>query len=397
MPETAQKAGNAEVLTGRIAEYQELLDVLGQRPGLTVISGDPWSGTSALLAAAIDELHGTRVLVDARSCSDSRDLAMTIADTAIAQLAPNAAAWWAQAAPPASAAGLRLSHTLHQSGIDFEDLRPNVGTRPGKHSLSDVIELLLALADSDALLAIDHLGLMLSSLSDQETRELLGDLRAARQRHQHLDLVLVEHPDGPSSKALKNRAHPLYHAGQLLRIRRPKSSRFVDDLVITRPWTGARVELIGAAAELASGVPALTWRTLDLAPPRGQDEQTRALAGWRRLREITASLTAREWDLLRRAHSSAQPVVAAISVGLRPHAVAANPKSVNDALARLRELGLAWQPQPRTWALADPLLAAWVRDHAPSWVGRHWATYSDQARPVQIRMEAAEHLGRLDD
>jgi hypothetical protein len=76
MPETAQKAGNAEGLTGRIAEYQELLDVLDQRPGLTVISGDPWSGTSALLATVIDELHGTRVLVDARSCADSRDLAM---------------------------------------------------------------------------------------------------------------------------------------------------------------------------------------------------------------------------------------------------------------------------------------------------------------------------------
>src|SRR5580658_266638 len=81
MPETAQKTGNAEVLTGRIAEYQELLDVLDQRPGLTIISSDPWSGTSALLAAAIDELHGTRVLVDARSCADSRDLAMVIADT----------------------------------------------------------------------------------------------------------------------------------------------------------------------------------------------------------------------------------------------------------------------------------------------------------------------------
>lgn len=370
MPETAQKAGNAEVLTGRIAEYQELLDVLGQRPGLTVISGDPWSGTSALLGAAIDKLGGTCTLVDTRSCSDSRDLAMAVADTTIAALAPEAAAWWTQTAPPASAAGLRLARALRQIGLDPEDFRSKTGTEMGGHHLADSIELMLALANGDALLVIDHFGLMLSSLSDRETRELLGDLRAIRQRHPELDLVLVEHPDGPASKALEDRSHPLYHAGQLLRIRRPKPSRFVEDLAITRPWTGARVELIGAAAELASGVPALTWRTLDLAPPRGQDEQTRALAGWRRLREITASPTARGWDLLRRAHSSAQPVVAAMSVGLRPHAVAANPKSVNDALARLRELGLAWQPQPRTWALADPLLAAWARDHAPPWARR---------------------------
>jgi hypothetical protein len=370
MPEPAQQAGNAEVLTGRIAEYQELLDVLNQRPGLTVISGDPWSGTSALLSTAIDGLHGTRVLVDARSYSDGRDLAMAISDAAIAQLAPDAAAWWAQAAPHASAAGLRLARTLHQSGIDLEAIRLKTGTEAGEHQLSDAIELLLALADGDMLLAIDHLGLMLSSLSDHETRRLLGDMRAARQRHPHLDLVLVEHPDGPSSKALEDRGHPLYRAGQLLRIRRAKPSRFIDDLVVTRPWTKARVEMIGAAAELADGVPALTWRIVDLAPTRGEDEQTRALAGWRALRNTTASLTAREWDLLRRVHPSAQSVVAAISVGLRPHVVAANPKSVNDALARLRELGLAWQPQPRTWALADPLLAAWARDHAPPWARR---------------------------
>lgn len=370
MLETAQKAGNAEVLTGRIAEYQELLDVLDQRPGLTVVSSDPWSGTSALLAAAIDELHGTRVLVDARSCTDSRDLAMVIADTAIAQLAPDAAAWWTEAAPPASAAGLRLSRTLHQRGLDLEDLRFDAGAETGKQSIPDAFELLLALADGDALLAIDHLGLMLSSLSDQETRQLLGDLRAARQRHPHLDLVLVEHPDGPSSKALEDNDHPLYHAGQFIRIRRAKPSRFIGDLAITRSWTRARVELIGAAAELAAGVPALTWRVIDLAPSRGEDDQTRALAGWRHLRQTTASLTAREWDLLRRVHPSAQPVVAAISVGLRPHAVTANPKSVNDALVRLRELGLAWQPQLRTWALADPLLAAWARDHAPAWARR---------------------------
>ncbi len=373
MAEVAQKTGNAEVLTGRIAEYQELLDVLDQRPGLTVISSDPWSGTSALLATVIDELRGTCVLLDARSCTSSLDLAMAIADTAIAQLAPEATAWWTGAAPPASAAGLRLSRTLHQSGIDLEDLRFDASAETGKHLLSDAIELLLALAEDDVLLAIDHFGLMLSSLSEQEARQLLGDLRAVRQRHPHLDLVLVEHPDGPSSKALGDRGHPLYHAGQLIRVRRAKPSRFIDDLVITRPWTSARVELIGAAAELATGVPALTWRIIDLAPSRGEDDQTRALAGWRDLRQITASLTAREWDLLRRVHSSAQPVVAAISVGLRPHAVAANPKSVNDALARLRGLGLAWQPQPRTWALADPLLAAWTRDHAPPWARRRRA------------------------
>jgi hypothetical protein len=46
------------------------------------------------------------------------------------------------------------------------------------------------------------------------------------------------------------------------------------------------------------------------------------------------------------------------------------PYTPSNSLARLRELGIAWQPQPRTWALADPLLAAWTRDHAPPWAQR---------------------------
>lgn len=369
MPDPALlQAGSAEVLTGRLAEYGELVDVLAERPGLTVISADPWSGTSDLLAAAIEELGGARVSVDARACADSLDLAMAIGDTTVTHLAPDAAAWWTATAPPTSAAGLRLARTLGQKGLDLDDLR--LGGGPGERRLPEAIELLVALAGGDALLAVDHLGLMLSALSAREARQLLGELRAARQRHPGLDLVLVEHPDGPVSSALADSGHPLYRAGQLLRFHRPRPARFLEDLAITRPWTDGPVELIGAAAELTGGVPALTWRVLELAPPDGEDDQTRALAGWRRLRRMTAAQTARQWDMLRRVHPIAQPVVAAMSVGLRPHAVAANPKSINDALSRLRGLGAAWQPEPRRWALGDPLLAAWVRDHAPPWTAR---------------------------
>ncbi|HVA19499.1 MAG TPA: hypothetical protein VMU55_04935 [Solirubrobacteraceae bacterium] len=154
------------------------------------------------------------------------------------------------------------------------------------------------------------------------------------------------------------------------RAKRAKPARFVEDLTITRPWTRMPVELIGAAAELAAGVPSLAWRIVELAPPESNDAPAQAFAGWRQLRHIIDAPTARTWDLLRRIHPLAQTVVAAVAVGLRPHAVAANPKRVNDALSRLREIGLAWQPEPRRWALADPLLAAWVRDHPPPWALR---------------------------
>lgn len=369
MPDpTLQTGSNAEVLIGRLAEYQELLDTLGQRPGLTVIAADPLSGMSALLASVLEELHGSQVLADARSCADGLDLAMAVADAAVERLAPEAMAWWTRAAPPSSVAGLRLSRALSERGIDLEALR--LGTGPAERRLPEALELLLALADGDAMLVIDHLGPMLSALPIEEARQLLDVLRAARQEHRGLDLVLVEYPDGPMASALADQGHPLYRAGQVMRLRRAKPSRFTGDMAIARPWTEAPVELVGAAAELASGVPELTWRTIDLAPVDGEEVHARALAGWRKLRRLTAISTVRQWELLRRVHPLAQSVVAATGAGLRPHAVAANPKSINDALVRLRELGVAWQPEPRRWALADPLLAAWVRDYPPPWVKR---------------------------
>lgn len=369
MPDSAlAQAKNAEVLTGRLAEYTELLDVLVERPGLTVIWADPWSGTSALLATAMDELDGVRLLVDARTCADGLDLAMLIADAAVTQLAPDAAAWWMGAAPPASTAGLRLARTMSRLGVDLDQLRHGHGAPEPR--LSDAIELLLALTDDDVVLAIDHLGLLLADLPADDARELLGALRAVRQDRPGLDLLLVEHPDGRAGSALGDTSHPLYRAGSLLRIRRPRPARFVEDLAVTRPWTDVRGDLIGAAAELAAGVPGLTWAIIELAPSEGDDAPTRALAGWRRLRRLTGAQAARQWDSLRRVHPIAPQVVAAMSVGLRPHAVPANSKSVNDALSRLRDLGAAWQPEPRRWALTDPLLVAWVRDNAPPWARR---------------------------
>jgi hypothetical protein len=50
--------------------------------------------------------------------------------------------------------------------------------------------------------------------------------------------------------------------------------------------------------------------------------------------------------------------------------VSASAKSANDGLGRLRDLGLAWQPEPRRWAIADPLLSAYVRAHPPAWAAR---------------------------
>lgn len=353
---------NAEVLTGHLSAYQGLIDLLAERPGLVVVDGDPWSGTSALLAAATDSLEVAYMWCDARPCSDGVDLAMAIADAAVAGLAPDAVGWWLGSAPPASTTGLRVAKAASPLGLDLEGLQRGAG--PAPRLLSDAIELVVAL-DPEAALVIDHLGLMLSAMSPSDARELLGVLRAAHQRHPGLDLILVEHSGGTMSKALADHDHPMFRAGEPVHIRRPAPARFIGDLAVTRAWTDVPGELLGAAAELTAGVPALTWQVIELA--HGEAE---ALPGWRRLRRATAPSTRRQWDLLRRVHPLAQSVVAAMAVGLRPHSVAANAKSINDALNRLRGLGVVWQPEERRWSLGDPLLRSWVRENAPPWALR---------------------------
>lgn len=379
-PEAApRRLASGRLLTGRVSEWAELVELLSERHGLTVIVSDPWSGTSALLEEATREVETPAILVDARRCGDALDLAMAIADSAVGTLDADASAWWLGAAPPNSTAGLRLSRSLSEQGVDVDDLRHGSGR--GDQRLRDAVELLLALADEPPKLAIDHLGRMLATMRASEAREILDVLRALSQRHRALDLILVDHPGGPIATALPDEDHPLYLAGRLIRFRRPTAERIVGDLSITKPMVDVQVELLRVAAELAAGVPELTWKAIDASPGSGADPASRALAGWNALREATEGSVRREWDLLRRVHPSAQSVVAAISLGLKPHSVPAASKSVNDALNRLRDVGLAWQPEERAWVLADPLLGAWARRNAPPWMTRR----SGYARVVESR------------
>jgi hypothetical protein len=64
-------------------------------------------------------------------------------------------------------------------------------------------------------------------------------------------------------------------------------------------------------------------------------------------------------------HRAAPTVVCAIARGVGPYELHLNPKSVNDALTRMRARGQVFSPEKQRWAISDPLLAAWARDHAP--------------------------------
>ena len=170
------------------------------------------------------------------------------------------------------------------------------------------------------------------ALPARPARELLDTLRAIRQRFASLDLILVEYPEGPISTALGDPEHPLYLAGDQRVIRRATPARFYRDFAITRDWTDVSLELVGASAELAAGVPALVWTVIKLAPAKPSSPATRGSEGWQELRRLTATTTAHQWELLRRVHPLAQPIITAMSVGLRPHSIDANSKSVNEGL-----------------------------------------------------------------
>ncbi len=83
---TVEKIFDGQLLTGHVAEWGELLGSLQEQVGLTVLVADPLSGASLLLQAALKENVERYVAVDARVCGDARDLAMAIADAAVAAI-----------------------------------------------------------------------------------------------------------------------------------------------------------------------------------------------------------------------------------------------------------------------------------------------------------------------
>jgi hypothetical protein len=373
---------DGRVLTGHVAEWDQLLQTLDQRLGLTVIVADPRSGTSAILESAMLAAGGGFV-VDARRCSNAVDLAQSIADGAVAAYRPDASVWWASTEIPSSPAAVKLARTLDAAGLPYERLR-----EPGRGAVGLIglaVDLAAVVAEADEALprmAFDHLGVLLATIRADEAREILSQLRTARQRHAKLDLLLVDHPDGPITSALDDDRHPLWRSGQQLRITRPTPQRFVTDLAITRSVVKGSTALLGAAAELSNGVPSLAWRIVDLAEPRHDlpdpqqrtepraEDVTRAYRAWLRLQELTLPVVGQQWEMLRRVHPAAQELVVAISLGLAPHSIRPAAKSANDGLGRLRDLGLAWQPERRRWAMADPLLLAYARTHPPAWAAR---------------------------
>lgn len=355
----------ARWLIGHLSDYQSLLVELDERPGLHPLIADPFSGTTEVLRTALTELSYASLYVDARPLVDELDLAMAIGDSAIRALQPAAEAWWTGIAPPGDLGGVRLRRKLSELSLDTQPIQ--LGEGPGSQTLEDALRLAVHLAGGPIAVAIDHIDDLLRH-GRADRADPLATLRTARQRLPDLQLVLVGRPGGQLETALEDPGHPLFRAGQTQYLRRSYADRFVSDLAIGRPWLpdGASASTVQIAAELASGVPAYVWAIVD----RVAAEPAPVQQVWNRYRDERSSQVTRHAETLGAIHPIALPVAASVATGLGAYALPLNDGRVRAALQSLQSAGAVWQPAPRSWGVADPLLASWLRENAPPWVRR---------------------------
>ncbi len=153
---------------------------------------------------------------------------MVIADAAVRRFSPEAASWWGGRSAPMTTEGLRLSRSLSEEGIDLEGLRSGGGRQLDR--LDEALRLTRALAPAgEAMLIIDHLGPFMWQQGEEDTRRVLGQLRATWQALHGLSMILADHAGGPAVTAVADERHPMFRAGDVITIRRPDAQRFVDE------------------------------------------------------------------------------------------------------------------------------------------------------------------------
>lgn len=353
---------------GLAAMRDRLASLFDEGAGFTVIAADPLSGASNVLLAVAEQTPAV-LLVDARSATDVSDLALAIADAAVSRYFPEGYGWWVggtNSMEGAGRGGLTLMRTLRALGIDLSELR-EFGDSPGR-TLMHALELVAEKTDRMVTIVIDHFGPFLSGLPGDEGAQLLGTLRAVSQSNRFLQFAVVEPPDGTVAAALTDAEHPLFRFGSVVRVRRATPIQIIATERGQRSDHAQFVEYLGPAAELANGVPSLTWELCENARAIRAEPRQAVLAAWLERRTVSADATTAQWDLLRAVHPLAQRATALIAAGRGPYQSPDNSKRTTDALHRMRAHGIAWQPSPRKWRIADPLLAAWARDNPPLWI-----------------------------
>jgi hypothetical protein len=190
--------------------------------------------------------------------------------------------------------------------------------------------------------------------------ELLWAIRSEAQISPGLRLVVA---GGPATVELvSQQEHAFYGWGRPLEIARLDERELAEALTREFPLSGTYARRV---AGLSEGLPRVAWalvdRLLHVEQTSGQSPPEDPVeAAWRDILSRRSSELRVAVRLLSDLHRAALPVCRTLAYGGAPY-TAAHSGEVTRVLKLLHTRGVCETPEPRSWRLTDPLLAAWLR------------------------------------
>ena len=362
------------VLAGRRDDVQRLVTLVQESAGALLVTAPPLRGLSELLWLV--ELHLERVevdrfvRVDARRATGASDLARLLSVGAVAEFEEDALNSWELGAAPATRETIEAYRRVMSAAeprVDVDSLRGGVGEGP--RLLEQAFYFTASLADGErAVVIIDHADAIFRRRFDRApARQLSGALRSSIQEFGNLQLILAGHQDGPAQRALESHDDPLFRAAQLVAVP-PLSPPALANALLKSPIAeGLDAATVNVACDIAAGVPSLTLELLGrvrtLAEEFDKDRPGLVLDAYLELIQASRQRLALTIDLARELHRLGPAIMQSLAVGSTPYQLPESSKIVFEALRRLQDAGLIWQPGPRVWAVTDPLVRGWLRGY----------------------------------
>jgi hypothetical protein len=326
----------------------------GRVPGegvLTVV-GHPGSGAEeAVQRIAEAERDGrSGIWLDARLYGDRETFLDALADKLLEHLlGPDAPARWRAGELPSRDALVSLgTRRAAEVGRALSDLRAR----------SQSVAELLALADGVPIgITWAHL------LSDRAMGRLLWELRASvAGSNGSATLVLSTFP--ATRQLLLGPEAPLFGVGTQLELTDPTTSRW-RELVQIHHLPVRDEDLLWLLLR-TDGQARATGSILSMTRQASPNSLWAAREIWESLATSARSRVAEQLSLVRAITSHGPALLAAVATGRGPYSALrryASAKQISRALDQLAFNGLIYQPKPRLWLLAEPVL----RDAFAEW------------------------------
>jgi hypothetical protein len=331
----------------------------GRVPGqgvLTVV-GHPGSGAEeAVQRIAEAERNGrSGVWLDARLYGDRKTFLDALTDKLLERLlGPGTPARWRAGELPS------------------QDALASLGTRRAAeigHALSDLRARSQSVADLLALADGAPIGITWAHmLSDRAMGRLLWELRASvAGSNDGATLVLSTFP--ATRQLLLGPEAPLFGVGTQLELTDPTTSRWRE--LVQMHHLPVRDEDLLWLLLRTNGQSRATGAILSMTRHASRDSLWAAREIWEALANGARSRVAEQLSLVRAVTSHGPALLAAIATGRGPYSALrryASPKQISRALDQLAFNGLIYQPRPRLWLLAQPVL----RDAFAEWQISEW-------------------------